>query len=105
MKLEKILKNSIIALGISGSLLALSCDEEKTYAQPKATTKQETKTEELSFNTFGKYSEQGYLEKPQMALGDMDGDGDLDVVIIHESRSTSESNYLHIYENRIPQKN
>lgn len=47
------------------------------------------------------YSGNGHYVK----LGDLDGDGDLDIIVITGTDSWDASSLIKIYENRIPQKN
>jgi len=95
MKLyQKILTYSVIGLA---SLGISSCDNQNAKKSTKPSMSEIT-----YFENFGEISEfysshtESYLD---IELGDMDGDGDLDIILANKDSDT-----IQILENRIPQK-
>jgi len=94
--ITKPLMGIALVTGISGC-----CDESNNQNYiPREPVSQVRSLNQFQENEIGKMSELGkqYANNIAMRLGDMDGDGDLDIVVINTYGK------IFVYENNMPQK-
>ncbi len=65
---------------------------------------QEKKVNKYEFNSFGEIPTDYNLKINQMRVADIDGDGDLDIIIGGKTYNLANSEII-IIENKMPQKN
>ena len=89
------LKNSLVFGAVGLTALVSGCGVNENSSNGG-----KSKNGNYEFSNFGKFETESNFSESRMELGDMDGDGDLDVVIFD-----TKSDKVFIYENKIPQKN
>lgn len=96
----KLYQRVISGVLIGGSLLFCGCKKTQNYENSgKDSTRYATSFDSLG--TIFRFDEGSYYGPVAVGLSDMDGDGDIDVVLVDKNHGVTK---VRILENRLPQK-